>query len=136
MIFPVAMRTSAKYDGIYLITKYGYIHLYDIVTGTCIYMNRISADTIFVTHDASCGIIGVNRKGQVLSVTVDEDQIIPYITTVLENPDLALHMAVRNNLSGAEDLFVLKFNQLFQNAQYTEAAKVVAVAPKGILRTP
>jgi clathrin heavy chain len=99
-------------------------------------MNRISADTIFVTHDASNGIIGVNRKGQVLSVTVDEDQIIPYITTVLQNPDLALHMAVRNNLSRAEDLFVLKFNQLFQNAQYAEAAKFVAVAPKGIVRTP
>lgn len=118
--FPVAMQTSPKYDVIYLITKYGYIHLYDIETGTCIYMNRISADTIFVTapHDASGGIIGVNRKGQVLSVTVDEDQIIPYITTVLQNPDLALRMAVRNNLSGAEDLFVRKFNQLFQNAQY------------------
>jgi hypothetical protein len=30
-------------------------------------MNRISGDTIFVTasHDASNGIIGVNRKGQV-----------------------------------------------------------------------
>ena len=52
---------------IYLITKYGYIHLYDLETGTCIYMNRISGDTIFVTapHEASSGIIGVNRKGQV-----------------------------------------------------------------------
>lgn len=30
-------------------------------------MNRISGDTIFVTasHDATAGIIGVNRKGQV-----------------------------------------------------------------------
>ena len=30
-------------------------------------MNRISGDTIFVTapHEASNGIIGVNRKGQV-----------------------------------------------------------------------
>lgn len=50
-----------------MITKYGYIHLYDIESGTCIYMNRISGDTIFVTapHEASNGIIGVNRKGQV-----------------------------------------------------------------------
>lgn len=136
--FPVAMQVSPKYDVIYLITKYGYIHMYDIETGTCIYMNRISADTIFVTapHESSGGIIGVNRKGQVLSVTVDEEQIIPYINTVLQNPDLALRMAVRNNLSGAEDLFVRKFNQLFQNAQYAEAAKVAAIAPRGILRTP
>ncbi len=58
---------SAKHDIIYLITKFGYIHLYDLETGTCIYMNRISGETIFVTavHEASSGIIGVNRKGQV-----------------------------------------------------------------------
>ena len=54
------MQVSPKYDVIYLITKYGYIHMYDIETGTCIYMNRISSDTIFVTapHESSGGIIG------------------------------------------------------------------------------
>eukprot|EP00918_Siedleckia_nematoides_P052760 GHVU01115232.1.p1 GENE.GHVU01115232.1~~GHVU01115232.1.p1 ORF type:complete len:1420 (+),score=245.63 GHVU01115232.1:120-4379(+) len=132
------MQVGERYDVIYLITKYGYIHLYDIETGTCIYMNRISGDTIFVTapHEPSDGIIGVNRKGQVLSVSVEEDNIIQYITNTLQNPDLALRMASRNNLPGAEDLFVRKFNTLFQNAQYAEAAKVAANAPKGILRTP
>ncbi|CAG5077819.1 Similar to Chc: Clathrin heavy chain (Drosophila melanogaster) [Cotesia congregata] len=136
--FPVAMQVSSKYDVIYLITKYGYIHMYDIESATCIFMNRISGETIFVTapHEASGGIIGVNRKGQVLSVSVEEENIIPYINGVLQNPELALRMAVRNNLSGAEDLFVRKFNMLFQNGQYAEAAKVAANAPKGILRTP
>lgn len=61
------LQVSPKHDVLYLITKYGYIHLYDMETGTCIYMNRISAETIFVTapHEPSSGIIGVNRKGQV-----------------------------------------------------------------------
>lgn len=136
--FPVAMQVGEKYDVIYLITKYGYIHLYDIESATCIYMNRISGDTIFVTamHDASSGIIGVNRKGQVLSVSVDEENIIQYINSKLSNADLALRMASRNNLPGAEDLFVRQFNQLFSSGQYSEAAKVAASAPKGILRTP
>nr|QRR19184.1 clathrin heavy chain [Ostrinia nubilalis] len=136
--FPVAMQVSPKYDVIYLITKYGYIHMYDIETGTCIYMNRISSDTIFVTapHEATGGIIGVNRKGQVLSVTVEEDSIVPYTNAVLQNPELALRLAVRNNLAGAEELFVRKFNMLFTNGQYGEAAKVAAMAPRGILRTP
>ncbi|UYV79562.1 CLTC [Cordylochernes scorpioides] len=136
--FPVAMQASPKHDMIYLVTKYGYIHLYDIESGTCIYMNRITGDTIFVTapHETTSGIIGVNRKGQVLSVCVDEENLIPYITTVLQNTDLALRIAVRNNLAGAEDLFVRKFNTLFANGQYAEAAKIAANAPKGILRTP
>lgn len=136
--FPVAMQMSPKYDIVYLITKYGYIHLYDVETGTCIYMNRISADTIFVTapYELTSGIIGVNRKGQVLSVSVEEENLIPYITTTLQNPDLAFRIAARNNLPGADDLFVRKFNTLFTNGQYAEAAKVAANAPKGILRTP
>lgn len=101
-------------------------------------MNRISSDTIFVTapYETTGGILGVNRKGQVLSVTIDEDTIVSYIVNNLSNQDLALRVAFRNNLSGAEDLFIRKFNTLFQNAQYTEAAKVAAQAPKGILRTP
>lgn len=38
--------------------------MYDIETATCIYMNRISSDTIFVTapHEASGGIIGMLSK--------------------------------------------------------------------------
>ncbi|XP_014678837.1 PREDICTED: clathrin heavy chain 1-like [Priapulus caudatus] len=134
--FPVAMQVSQKHDVIFLITKYGYIHLYDLETATCIYMNRISGDTIFVTapHENSSGIIGVNRKGQVLSVSVEEDNIVPYITNVLQNPDLALRIAMRNNLTGAEELFVRKFNALFSQGNYSEAAKVAASAPKAILR--
>ena len=136
--FPVAMQVSPKHGVVYLITKYGYVHLYDIETGVCIYMNRISAETIFVTapHEPSSGIIGVNRKGQVLSVSIDEENIINYINSNLQNPDLALRFAVRNNLGGADELFIRKFNTCFAAGQYSEAAKIAANAPKGILRTP
>ncbi|CAF4296676.1 unnamed protein product, partial [Rotaria sordida] len=46
--FPVAMQTSAKHGVIYLVTKYGYVHVFDIESGTLIYVNRISACTMFV----------------------------------------------------------------------------------------
>jgi len=64
------MQTSAKHGVIYLVTKYGYIHIFDIGSGTLIYMNRISADVIFVTapYEPTSGIIGVNRKGQVKKI--------------------------------------------------------------------
>nr|CAG4635909.1 EOG090X0064 [Eubosmina coregoni] len=115
----ILLVVGPKHDVLYLITKYGYIHLYDMETGTCIYMNRISAETIFVTapHEPSSGIIGVNRKGQVLSVSVDEETIIQYITTVLQNPDLALRIATRNNLAGAEDLWLQYFGILLDQGQ-------------------
>ncbi|KAI8996350.1 clathrin heavy chain [Trametes punicea] len=135
--FPVAMQVSKKHGIIYLVTKYGFIHLYDLETGACIYMNRISGETIFVTaeHEASNGIIGVNKKGQVLSVSVDEQTIIPYILTTLNNTELAFKLASRANLPGADDLYIKQYQQLFQSGQYGEAAKVAANSPRGILRT-
>lgn len=136
--FPVAMQASPRYGVIFMITKYGYVNMFDVDSATCIYMNRISSDTIFVTapYSATDGIIGVNRKGQVLSVSVDEDNIVPYMTTQLNNSDLALRFAVRNDLGGADDLFVQRFNELFGQGKYQEAAKIAARAPRGILRTP
>jgi len=61
------LQISKKYNIVFLVTKYGYLHLYDLETGTCIFMNRISSETIFVTADyeATSGLLGVNRKGQV-----------------------------------------------------------------------
>ena len=50
-----------SYSIIYLVTKYGFIHLYDLESGTCIFMNRISSETIFITapDSESAGIIGI-----------------------------------------------------------------------------
>lgn len=63
-------------------------------------------------------------------MSVDEANIVPYITNTLQKPDLALRIATRNNLAGAEELLVRKFNLLFSQGQYSEAAKVAANAPK------
>ncbi|KAF8757718.1 Ubiquinone biosynthesis monooxygenase COQ6, mitochondrial [Rhizoctonia solani] len=136
--FPVAVQVSKQHGIIYLVTKLGFIHLYDLETGACVYMNRISGDTIFVTaeHEATHGIIGVNRRGQVLSVSVDDNTIIPYILGTLNNTELAFKLASRANLPGADDLYVRQYQQLFQGGQYAEAAKIAANSPRGILRTP
>ncbi|AEO66194.1 88878c0b-bf59-4b83-8599-8676777a870a [Thermothielavioides terrestris] len=135
--FPVALQISQKYGIIYLITKYGFIHLYDLETATCIFMNRISGETIFTAcgDKESTGILGINRKGQVLFVSADENTIVPY---VLEShgTELALKLASRAGLPGADNLYQQRFEQLFANGSYQEAAKVAANSPRGFLRTP
>lgn len=135
--FPVAMQVSQKYNIIYLVTKYGFIHLYDLETGTCIFMNRISSDTIFVTapDSDSAGIIGINRKGQVLSVTLDENTVIPYLLQNPANGELAYRLASRAGLPGADNLYQQQFENLLASGQYAEAAKTAANSPRGFLRT-
>ena len=70
-----------------------------------------------------------------LLVTIDNDYIINHLSDVINNGELAYKMASRSNLSGADQLFINRFNTLFQQGNYLEAAKVAASAPKGILRT-
>jgi clathrin heavy chain len=130
--FPVAMQVSKKHGIVYLVTKYGFIHLYDLESGACIYMNRISGETIFVTaeYETTHGIIGVNKKGQVLSVNVDESTVIPYILTTLNNTELAFKLASRANLPGADDLYIKQYQALFQAGNFGEAAKIAANSPR------
>ncbi|KAM3414887.1 Clathrin heavy chain [Cercospora zeina] len=136
--FPVAMQVSSKYKVIYLVTKYGFIHLFDLETGTTIFMNRISSDTIFTTAGDSdgAGIVGVNRKGQVLSVSVDETTIINYLLQNPENAELAYKLASRAGLPGADSLYQQRFDQLLSMGDYQNAAKTAANSPQGFLRTP
>lgn len=126
------MQVSKKHGIVYLVTKYGFIHLYDLESGACVYMNRISGETIFVTaeHEATNGIIGVNKKGQVLSVNVDEQTVIPYILSTLNNTELAFKLASRANLPGADDLYLQQYQQLFAAGQFGEAAKIAANSPR------
>ena len=135
--FPVAVQVSSKYKVIYLVTKYGFIHLYDLETAATIFMNRISSDTIFTVAGDSDGkgIVAVNRKGQVLAVSVNEDQIVNYLLQNPENSELAYKLASRAGLPGADSLYQQRFEQLLNMGDYQQAAKTAANSPQGFLRT-
>ncbi|CAD5215134.1 unnamed protein product [Bursaphelenchus okinawaensis] len=136
--FPISMQASATHGVVFMITKHGFVQVFDVETGTSIYTLRVSSETIFVTaeHQSLNGFLGINRPGQVLAIGIDDQAIVSYLKNQLQNPDLALKMATRCKLEGAEDLFVRKFNLLFGNGQYEEAARVAVNAPNSILRTP
>ncbi|KAF9591336.1 hypothetical protein IFM89_003959 [Coptis chinensis] len=136
--FPVAMQISHKYGLIYVITKLGLLFVYDLETATAVYRNRISPDPIFLTSEASSvgGFYAVNRRGQVLLATVNEATIVPFVSGQLNNLELAVNLAKRGNLPGAENLVVQRFQELFSQTKYKEAAELAAESPQGLLRTP
>ncbi|CAH8337295.1 unnamed protein product [Eruca vesicaria subsp. sativa] len=136
--FPVAMQVSHKFSLIYVITKLGLLFVYDLETASAVYRNRISPDPIFLTSEASSvgGFYAINRRGQVLLATVNEATIIPFITGQLNNLELAVNLAKRGNLPGAEELVVERFKELFARTKYKEAAELAAESPQAFLRTP
>lgn len=135
--FPVALSISSAYGIAYVVTKFGFIHLYDVESGAVIFMNRISSDPIFTACALEKrGIMVINRKGQVLSVELNEDTVIQYALTQLNNAGLALALASRAGFPGADNLYTKHFEQLLAEGSYTEAAKIAAASPNGLLRTP
>ena len=135
--FPISLQASSKHSLVYLVTKMGYVHLYDIESGSALYMNRISETTLFATapQRSTGGLIGVNRSGKVLAVTVVEGAVVPYVMSKLNDVELATRLASRNGFPGAENLFNEHFAELFQDEKYREAALVAADSPGGSLRT-
>uniref|UniRef100_A0A1I8FD19 Clathrin heavy chain n=1 Tax=Macrostomum lignano TaxID=282301 RepID=A0A1I8FD19_9PLAT len=136
--FPVAMQTSDRLGLAYVVTKFGYIHVYDLETATSIYLNRISDETIFVTapYELTGGIIGVNRC---LSVSIDEDQPADCRTVligVMRNDQLALALAARCDLPEPAEIVRQRSFQDFWTPRSTLRPPGVARRhPEASLRT-
>jgi len=135
--FPVSMQLSERFGLVYLVTKLGLLFVYDLATATAVYRNRVSADSVFLTADSPStgGFYAINRAGKVLLVDVNSAALVPFVAHTLQNVDLALALAQRGALPGAEALVGPKFEALFAAGEYRGAAECAADSPAGVLRT-
>jgi clathrin heavy chain len=116
----------------------GYAYMFDCHSGKTMYRAKVTQDTVFVTcpQESTGAIFGITvKKGQVFRLQLNGPALVPYIVSTLRDTDLALKMAGRLNLPGAENLFAAEFERLISSGQVAEAAKVVA-ASGNALRTP
>lgn len=60
----------------------------------------------------SGGVYVITRRGSVLFVTVSREAMVPFVAQSLKNTTLAIALAQRGDLPGAEPLFVQKFEQV------------------------
>ena len=136
--FPVSMQISPGDDIVFMITKMGFLFLFDIHTGKALYRTRVSQDTVFVTcnQSATKGMLGITRKGQVLQFAINKPVLVPYILQTLRDSQLALSLATRLDLPGAEELYHTEFNRLMSSNDIQGAARLAASSPQGVLRTP
>lgn len=134
--FPVAIQVSEKYEMAFLLTKAGFMHMLYLGNGKTVYRNRISADPIFIaSHQISTdGLVCINRKGQVLALSVDTRNIVNFLLTTLNDYSLALSVAGKNNLPGAENIFLEQFRSLMSQGKLKEAAAVAFRSPGDLIR--
>ncbi|CAL1171635.1 unnamed protein product [Cladocopium goreaui] len=146
--FAVGLHLSEKHGVVFMITKAGFLFMFDIGTGTMLVRSRVSQETVFITVGSALtgGIIFVNKRGAVMSAKVNETAIVNYIMNQLvqipNRQDIAFTMARRFGLPGADELFQRQFNQLFASGDYKGvalshgAALIAAQCKSGLLRTP
>jgi len=136
--FPVSLSISEKDEVAYLLTKMGYCYMIDIPSGKTFYRNKITSEVVFVTcqQEANGAVFGITvRKGDVFRLQLNGQALVPYVLNTLRDNDLALKLAGRLKLPGAEQLFAGQFERLISQGDVMGAARVVAGAGPA-LRTP
>lgn len=135
--FPVSLQISERFGLVYIISKMGLLFVYDMHTATPVYRSRISQDNVFLccSNTKSSGFYAINRKGSVIDVGLNEQTFVSFVAEHLKNVDLALNVAKRGDLPGADNLIKPKFEQVFETGDYKQAAELAAASPKGALRT-
>ncbi|KAL3667717.1 hypothetical protein V7S43_007270 [Phytophthora oleae] len=135
---PVSMLVSPGVDIAYMMTKMGYLLVYDVHSGKLLYRARIVQDVPFVTrlNSQSKGMLGVTSRGQLLHLAIDKTKMLAYVLTALRDSQLALSLASRMELKGAEELYSSEFDRLISANDVQGAAHIAALSPQGFLRTP
>jgi len=123
-----------------VITKFGYIYIYEVSNSVLLYRQRITDSLIFVATKSlnEDGTVCVNKAGQVLQIAIDDNNFIPFIINhakhIPDNVGIAFNLAQRFSLRGADDLFATQFNKLLAMGDYAGAARVAKDAPGTLLR--
>jgi len=136
--FPVSLVVNQKDEIAFLMTKMGYLYMFDIQSGKAMYRAKITHDTVFCTccQESTGAMFGITvRKGQVFRIQLNGQALVPYIVSTLRDNDLAIKVAGRLNLPGAENLYAAEFERLIGARDVVGAAKLVASSGTA-LRTP
>jgi clathrin heavy chain len=105
--FAVAIHMSEKHGVVYAVTKAGNGLIFDILTGTLLYIGKISQESVFIgcPSHRSGGMLVVNRKGQVLGFSIAEQNFVEYINTSLNHPnrgEIAMNLGRKFGLPGVD----------------------------------
>lgn len=113
--FPILMQASPRYGLFFMITKMGYLFMFESYKGSLVYRQRITDQLIFasVRNATTDGVICISKAGQVLSINVEESNLVKFVmkaSHIPDNKNVAFRMAQRYGLSGADDIFLAQFN--------------------------
>lgn len=81
--FPVFMHVASKHGLLYLLTKFGHFFVVEISSAAVIGTGKLSNDAIFIgaKDSKTDGALVITRSGNLIRLTVDENNLVKYIST-------------------------------------------------------
>jgi clathrin heavy chain len=138
--FAVSLHISEKHGVIFMVTKGGWLFMFDVATASLLARQRVSQDAIFIgtTSAKTGGCLFVSRRGQVMSAQVNEAAVVNYVMNLqalANRVDIAFTLARRFRMPGADELFQQQFNRYFASGDFKNASLIVAQCKGGALRS-
>lgn len=138
--FPLYIQVATRYGLLFMVTKLGLLYIFDIPSSSQILRSKISEDGIITAakNTKNDGVIAVNKRGNLISIEVDDDNIVSFIQNHLKHlsdaPGIARNLALRAGLPGVEGEISELFNKYFLTGDYRAAAETAAFSPGNLLR--
>ncbi|ETO11036.1 clathrin heavy chain 1, partial [Reticulomyxa filosa] len=128
--FITCMVPSIKYLCLYAFTQLGFILIFDIPTGKCLFNAQVSKTAIFlaVPDVESGGVLTVNQEGQITCFNIDKKNFFNYITGIIEDMELGEDF-VKLGFFGGNKALQKIFDLLLRQGNFIDAAKFAAKCP-------
>jgi clathrin heavy chain len=138
--FPMNFIPDNKYGMVYIVSKMGFLFVYEVQSATLIHHGPVSGGAPVSCSCSSSAAGGgatiVDQNGVLQQINIDEKSIVRHVTQTLNNPGLGLALSTRFNIGGAEtsSLFRAQFEQMVRSNQIDSAINLVCTSPGDALR--
>jgi len=133
----VVLQASSEQGILYIFTRMGLCFVYDLETGSVVFRHKVSETPIFTacSHPETGGVLALSMtSGDLHLVQLNREALVPYVMSTLKNQSLALKLAGRLGLAGAEAAYRGQMDALLGSNDMNGAADLAAASPGDTLR--
>lgn len=138
--FPISLVVAEKYGLLYIVTKFGFLYIYELSSVEQIFKVRLSSNAIFAVakNFTNDGILALSKNGSLYGGMIDEQGLIPHLMNSCKHipniQQLVFNLAGRYSLPGVDNIFLGQFNNFIVSGDYANAAKIASMSPGNLLR--
>lgn len=133
--FPICLTIDEKHDLAFMVSKMGNVFMFDLLSGTTLFRKPLGTQPFAAVQNTSNGgMLCVNQGGAVTNISLNEKNLVPFVMNVLHNQDLAITIASRLGLPGADDIFKNQLEALFKAGNVRGIAELAARSPATTVR--